>query len=128
MWKSLLSYGMPPKIVNMIKSLYAAHVCAVQMVNGLSEWFPVEFAVRQGCVLSPILFAILIDFVLRACHFRGGIQLSPKRQIHAFDFADDIVLIAHCQDDIQCNLYELAAKAAPVGLKININKTKIDDH
>ena len=73
MWKILLAYGMPPKIVNMIKSMYAAQVCAVQMENGLSEWFPLDSGVRQGCLLSPILFAILIDFALRAFHFRGGI-------------------------------------------------------
>ena len=45
MWKILLAYGIPPKIVNLIKSLYDAQVCAVQMENGLSEWFPVE----SGC-------------------------------------------------------------------------------
>ena len=81
----------------MIKVLYAEQVFSVQTQIGLSKWFPVESGVRQGCLISPILFAILIDFVLRACHFRGGIKLSPEGQIHNSDFADDIVLVAHCQ-------------------------------
>ena len=62
--------------------------------------------------------------MLRACHFRGGIQLSPEHQIHDCDFPGDIALAAHCQEDVQHNLNEIAAKAAPMGLKINIDKTK----
>ncbi|XP_065565801.1 uncharacterized protein LOC136030660 [Artemia franciscana] len=79
---------------------------------------------RQECLLSQILFAILIDFVLRACHFRGGIQLSPDRQIHDCNFADNIILMAHCQEDIQHKLNELAAKATHMSLNINVDKTK----
>ena len=94
------------------------------MEDGLAEWFPVESGVRQGCLLSPILFSILINFVCRSCHFRQGIQLSPERQIHDCNFADDIVLVAHCQEDIQHHLNELVAKAALMGLKINVDKRK----
>ena len=54
MWKILLAHGMPKSIVNMNKALYATQVCAVQMEHGLSEWFPVESGIRQGCLLSPI--------------------------------------------------------------------------
>ena len=98
---------MPVKIVNMIKALYAAHVYAVQTKDGMSDWLPVESRVRQGCLLSLILFSVLIGFVLRACHFRRGIKQFPERRVHNCDLADDIVLVAHCQEDIQHNLDEL---------------------
>ena len=94
-----------------------AQVFAVQTENRLSEWFRVESGVRQGCLLSPTLFAMLRNFVINT-------KQSPERQIQDCDFADDIVLVAHCQEDIQHNLNELAAKLSSMGVKINIDKTK----
>ena len=60
--------------------------------------------------------------MLRACHFRDGIQLSLERQIHDFHFTDNIALAAHCKEDIQRILIELTVKAGTIGLKINVDK------
>ena len=115
---------MAPEIVNMIKVLCAVQVCAVQTENGLLEWFPVDSSVRQGCLVYPMILAILRDFVLQACRFRGGIQISPELQLNDCDFDDDIALVAHCQEEIQHNLNELAVKSSPMGQKINVINEK----
>ena len=123
-WKILVHYGIPTKIVNIIKALYHDIICAVQTEGGLTEWFSVQSGVRQGCNLSPLLFAIVIDFVLRGCSFSGGIQLNPLRELNDGDFADDVALITHDPEDMQRNINELGRMANAVGLSINANKTK----
>ena len=123
-WKILVHYGIPTKIVNIIKALYHDIMCAVQTEGGLTEWFSVQSGVRQGCILSPLLFAIVIDFVLRGCSFSGGIQLNPLRELNDGDFADDVALITHDPEDMQRNINELGRMANAVGLSINANKTK----
>ena len=124
MWKILIHYGIPIKIVNIIKALYLDIKCAVQTEGGLTDWFTVQSGVRQGCILSPLLFAIVIDFVLRGCSFSEGLQLNPLRTLHDGVFADDIALFAHESEDIQHNINELERVANAVGLSINANKTK----
>ena len=61
LWKILHSYGIPSKIISIIKTFYEHFECSVIMGNDLSEWFSVQSGVRQGCIISPILFLVAID-------------------------------------------------------------------
>ena len=92
--------------------------------GGLTDWFTVQSGVRQGYILSPLIFAIVIDFVLRRCSFSGGLQLNPLRILHDGVFADDIALFAYESEAIQHNINELGRLANAVGLSINANKAK----
>ena len=92
----------------MIKAMYAAQVCAVQPGEWAVRVVPCQVRVYcQGCLLSPILFVILEDFVLQAleqatfCHFRARYTTKPQTSNTRLHFADDIVFAAHCQENIQ---------------------------
>ena len=65
LWKILRSYGVPLKIVSLIETFYSHFECSVILSNRSSEWFPLKSGVRQGCILSPILFLVVIDWVRR---------------------------------------------------------------
>ena len=79
-WKILMHYEIPIKMVNIVKALYLDIMCAVQTEDGLTEWFTVQSGVRQGCILSLLLFAIVIDFVLCGCSFSGGSTIKPTKR------------------------------------------------
>ena len=123
-WEILMHYGIPIKIVNIIKAPYLDIICTVQTEGDLTDWFTVQSGVRQGCILSPLLFAIVIDLVLCGCSFSGDLQLNPLREFHDGVFADDIALFAHESEAIQNNINELERVANAAGLSISANKTK----
>jgi len=64
LWKILQQYGLPTNIVTVIQKLYKESSSAVRVNGDTSSWFQVETGVRQGCILSPLLFAIATDWVL----------------------------------------------------------------
>ena len=76
LWHLLKSYGIPTKLVNMVKAMYKNCRCAVMDETGHLEWFEVLPGVRQGCVMSGLLFLIVIDWVLRRTveNNRNGIR------------------------------------------------------
>lgn len=63
LWKTVHSYGIPPKFIRIIKSFYEHFECSVIMGSTPLEWFPVQSGVRQGSVISPILFLVAIDWI-----------------------------------------------------------------
>ena len=93
----------------------------------LTEPFFVQTGVRQGCLLSPTIFLIVIDWVMRKAtkDRRMGIQWTLTKQLEDLDFADDISLLAHRHEDAQTKLEHVAEEAEKVGLQININKTEV---
>ncbi|CAF1592622.1 unnamed protein product, partial [Didymodactylos carnosus] len=97
LWEILKSYGIPTKIVEIIKSLYEdAESCVKVNEEENTAWFKIKTGVRQECILSPLLFIIAIDWVLQKAlkDQKLGIKLNYKQEIEDLDFADDIVLIA----------------------------------
>lgn len=65
LWKILELYGFQKKCINIVKAFYSDWKCCVRTKAGKTNWFSVETGVRQGCVLSPMLFGIAIDWVVR---------------------------------------------------------------
>ena len=92
----------------------------------LTEPFSVQTGVRQGCLLSPTIFLMVVDWVMRqsTAGQRTGIQWTFTRQLEDLDFADDISLLSHKQQDAQEKLCRVAAEAEKTGLQINIGKTE----
>ncbi len=102
--KVLRSYGIPGKIVKLIKLFYEHFECSVNLPDGLSEGFEVRKGVRQGCILSPLLFLILIDFVLRqSTRIPRGIQWTLQSRLEDLDFADNLALLSYSEQRMQKN-------------------------
>ena len=120
-------YGVPEKYVNIIKTLYENSKCVVKVKNSLTDWFFIKTGVRQGCILSPFLFGITIDQVMKRNmeNKNTGIKWLNNTTLEDLDFADDSALRSHSYNDQQIKTASLSEIASQVGLLINSTKTKI---
>ena len=127
LWNILRSYGFPGKIVNILSSFYLKNQCCVRHVGQQSEWFQVKSGVRQGCVISPLLFLVVIDWVMKSATADKprGIKWTGFSHLEDEDFADDIALLSHSRQHMQEKTSRIESYAGQVGLKINTSKTKI---
>lgn len=126
-WKTMKRKGIPDKLINLIKAQYTNFMCRVLHKGNLSDPIECKSGVRQGCILSPLLFLLVIDEVLASLDGnKTGIQWSLRSNDHLedLDFADDIALLATKRSAMQNKLTTLQNNAEKVGLKINIGKTK----
>ena len=99
------------------------------MVHGgqLTDAFPVRTGVRQGCLLSPFLFLLVIDWIMKNSTSDGkyGIQWTAQNQLDDLDFADDLALLSHTHEQMQMKTANVAAASASIGLHIHKGKSKI---
>lgn len=126
LWMTMLDMGYPPHIVQLLANLYRKQKAAVKVAQVVSEWFQVRKGVRQGCVLSPYLFNIVAEMAMRAAldGFKGGLKLGG-RVLTNLRYADDIVLIASSEEELQDLLDRIVTSGKQFGLKINTQKTKV---
>ena len=103
LWKILRHYGVPMKLVNMIKNSYEGMSCRVIHDGQLTENFEIRTGVRQGCLLSPFLFILAIDWITKTetKGKRNGIQWKILTQLDDLDFADDLALMSHSHRQMQ---------------------------
>ena len=127
LWKILTHYGVPEKLVRMVKMLYADFSAQVLCEGELTDPFQVKTGVKQGCVLSPFLFILGIDWIMKQTTVKGkrGIRWTLTEVLEDLDFADDIVLLASRYVDIQEKTNIMAEKAGSIGLDVNVGKTKV---
>ncbi|MCG8432127.1 MAG: reverse transcriptase family protein, partial [Candidatus Omnitrophica bacterium] len=126
LWKILRTYGVPSKIVQLIRKFYDHFECSIILEQTLTEWFEVKSGVRQGCILSPILFLVVIDWVMRQTTSDAprGIQWTLTSFLEDLDFADDLALLATRYADMQEKTNRLNTYSKPTGLSFNVPKTK----
>ena len=126
LWRILECYGIPMKYILIMQDMYKDNQCAVRTGNELSEWFHIGTGVKQGCILSPLLFGIAIDFITKKC-LKGqtGIPWSNGNQLEDLDFADDIALLSRNSADMQSKTDSLGTVAGKIGLQISYEKTKV---
>ena len=120
-YKIMKHYGLPQKIVNVIRNSYEGFKCCVKAEGEKSQMFDVKTGVGQGDVWSPILLGLVINYVL-ANSVEGGIDIG--RCVADLDFADDVGLLGVSYSEVQANLYRIESVAEAVGLIINVGKTK----
>ena len=125
LWKVLRHYGIPSKIVTLIQQFYDGLTCQVIHAGTLTTPFNMTTGVRHGCLLYPLLFTIIIDWVSKtAYNIPRGIQWTFQSRLEDLDFADDICQLSHRLTDAQEQISRLETTANRVGLKINASKTK----
>ena len=125
-WKIEKIYGIPEKYINIFKNLYLNSSCCVRTNSGHTDYFNIMTGVRQGCIISPLLFLLTIDFVMRQAtsDLQHGIPWNT-RHLTELDFADDLALLGENAKSLQLMTDNLASTAAKVGLRISTEKTKV---
>ena len=91
------------------------------------DWFQIGKGVHQGCILSPFLFNLYVEYILRNARLdeaQVGIKISG-RNINNFRYADDTTLMAESEEELKSLLMKVKEESEKAGLKLNIQKTKI---
>ena len=127
LWKLLRHYGIPEKIITLIQSTYQGMSCKVLHAGQLSESFEVKTGVRQGCLLSPFMFLLVIDWIMKTTTTgrKNGIQWNLWTQLDDLDFADDLALLSHNHNQMQDKTTKLSTTSLGTGLRINHKKTNL---
>ncbi|KAJ4447189.1 hypothetical protein ANN_09190 [Periplaneta americana] len=119
--------SVPNTIIRTIYELYNHNTIKITIGSEHTEWRPINCGVRQGCPLSPLLFNIYINSIIR--HWRltihGNIPLYRNCTLDTLLYADDQVLFATNEDELQYSIYHLNIIAQNFNMKISQNKTKI---
>ena len=120
-------YSFPPKFISIIQQLYDNSSCQVIHDGKLTDTFQVQTSVRQGCLLLPTIFLLLVDWIMKQATSdkKTGMQWTFTKQLEDLDFADDISLLSHRHQDAQERLSCLAEEAEKTGLNINTKKTEV---
>ena len=127
LWRILRHYGIPQKMVNGIKIIYTDVQCQVACNSHMSDSFSVKSGVKQGCILSPFLFTLAIDWLMIEITKNGnrGIRWTLTSILEDLDYADDIGLLSNRHKDMQEKMDKLTRTAPQIGLKLNTAKTKL---
>jgi len=125
LWQVMRHYGIPERLVRLLENLYSKCTSAVRVDGELTDWFNVIVGVRQGCNLSPYLFLLLLEAVLKLAlkDFDSGANVYGTR-ISNLRFADDIDLIAESPSELQELTDKVDQSSNRLGLRINKQKTK----
>ena len=127
MWKLLRHHGVPEKIISHIWRTFQDMSCRIAQAGQLSESFEVKTGVRQGCLLSPFLFLLVIDWIIKTntTGRNNGIQWAHWTQLDDLDFADDMALLSHNHNQMQDKTTLLETTSVVKGLKINGRRTEL---
>ena len=125
LWKMMLAIGVDAKIVRIIEALYDDTECAVVIDGQLTDWFCVKIGLRQGCLLSPTLFNIFLEFVMKELKdLNASLQLNNNLSID-IRYADDTTLLSTVFGKLSLSTSQLEAACKKWGMKINGAKCKI---
>ena len=119
--------GIPDHLTCLLRNLYAGQEATVRTGHETTDWFQIGKGVRQGCILSPYLFNLYAEYILRNAGLeeaQAGIKIS-RRNINNLRYADDTILMAESEEELKSLLMKLKEESEKVGLKLNIQKTKI---
>ena len=116
-----------PKLIDVIRILHDGFQCSVVVNNGQTDWFPATSGLKQGCMLSPLLFLVAIDWVMRETTRDQdlGIRWRMDNKLDDLDYADDLCLISSTNQHIQEKTAKLNETSRSLGLNINRKKTKV---
>ena len=121
----LRHHEIPQKSLNIIQALYENIECRVMHNNQLTEPFRVGNSVKQGCMLSPVLFSMAVNWLTRTVTNarRQGIHWTLMTVLEDLDYADDIGLLSCKHQDAQKSAKRPSKTASTIGLKVNTKKT-----
>ena len=119
--------GIPHHLTCLLRNLYAGQEATVRTGHGTTDWFQIGKGVHQGCNLSPYLFNFYAEYIMRNAGLeetQAGIKI-PGRNINHLRYADDTTLMAESEEELKRLLMKVKEESEQVGLKLNIQQTKI---
>ena len=122
--------GIPDHLTCLLRNLYAGQETTVRTGHGPTDWFQIGKGVRQGCILSPCLWNFYAEYIMRNTGLeetQAGIKIAG-RNINNLRYADDTTIMAENEEDLKSLLMKVKEESEKVGLKLNIQKTKIRSH
>ena len=117
----------PDHLTCLLRNLYAGQEATVRTGHGTTDWFQIEKGVPQGCILSPCLLNFYAEYIMRNAGLeeaQAGIK-TARRNINNLIYADDTTLMAESEEELKSLLMKVKEESKKVGLKLNIQKTKI---
>ena len=127
LWKILKEIGMLDHLICLLRNLYAGQEATVRTGHGTTDWFQIGKGVCQSCILSLCLFKLYSEYTMR----NAGLEEAQARikiagrNINNFRYADDTTLMAESEEELKSLLMKEKEESEKVGLKLNIQKTKI---
>ena len=119
--------GIPDHLTHLLRNLYASHEATVRTGHGTTHWFQIGKGVRQGCILSPCLLKLYTEYIMRNTGLeeaQAGLKIA-RRNINNLSYADDTTLMVESEEKLKSLLMKVKEESEKVGLKLNIEKTKI---
>ena len=119
--------GIPDHLICLFKNLYAGQEATVRTGQGTRDWFQIRKGGCQGCILSAWLFNFYAEYIMKNSGLyeaQAGIKISGKN-INNLRYADDTTLMAESEEELKNFLMKVKEENEKIGLKLNIQKTKI---
>ena len=127
LWKIVKEKRITDHPTFLLRNLHAGQEARVRTGHGTTDWFQIGKGVYQGCILSPCLFNFYAEYIMRNTGLdeaQTGIKIST-RYINNLRYTDDTTLMAESEEDLKSLLMKVKEESEKVGLKLNIQKTKI---
>ena len=119
--------GIPDHLTCLLRNLYAGQEATVRTGYGTTDWFQIRKGVCQGCILSPCLLNLYAEYIMRNARLgeaRTRIKIA-RRNINNLRHTDNTTLTAESEEELKNLLMKVKEQSEKVGLKLNIQKTKI---
>ena len=127
LWEALREMGIPDHLTCLLRNLCAGQEAIVRALCETTGWFRIEKGVQQGCLLSPCLFNVQAEHIMRNARLdelQDGIKIG-RRNINNLRYVDDTTLMAESKEELKSLLMRVKEQSEKAGLKLNIQKTKI---
>ena len=120
-WKILKEMGIPDHLICLLRNLYAGQEATARTGHGTTDWFEIGKGIRQGFILSPCLFNLYAEYIMRNSGLdetQAGIKIAG-RNVNNLRYADDTSLMAE-REELKSLLMKVKEESEKVGLKLNI--------
>ena len=119
--------GIPDHLTCLLRNLYVGQEATIITGHGTTDQFQIEKGVRKACILSPCLFNLYAEYILRNARLdeaQTGIKIA-RRNINNFRYAHDTTLMAESKEELKSLLMNMKEESEKIGLKLNIQEAKI---
>ena len=127
LWKILKEIGIPDHLTCLLRKLYAGQEATVRTGHGKTDRFQIGKGVCQGCILSPCLFNLYAEYIMRNAGLEEAqaVIKIARRNINNLRYADDTTLMAESEEELKSLLMKVKEESEKAGLKLSIQKPKI---